>query len=661
MKPMNQGHGFEEFLAIREELISCISQIAATLNGIGGGAERAKQLTISQETLREDAFRLMVVGEFKRGKSTLINALLGKDVLPARVAPCTAIITEVRYAEQPRAVLHFNDTDKGSIAVNVDKLRDYVTIDQDASDDDDASSQVSKSPYSKMELHYPLPLCKNNVILVDSPGLNEHKTRTTVALDFLSKADALVLVLSCRQQFSQSEQRFVDVDLGGRNLRNVFFVWNHFDEIVDSHDDIADIKKLSKQRLESRAGSNARIFYVSARDALLGKKHGDDAKLDRSGLMRFEAALERFLATERGRVKLLTPLQMAEAALREAVTELIPYSESLLLQPLEQLTKAYEEQRPKLVEIENQRDRLLRSVERRRDNLIREATSSYEQFVNDIELRIPQELGSFEIGKWETLFKKGATEEKVAQHLQDWFAERCKKWQEEELASIFKSHTQDLEDAIERQTEDFEAKLKNLRQAFVTSITTGDSEQDDISITNRLFSAVGGLLLAGPGSALEGAAMGVKGMAKGLAVNILVGVGLLVTGVGLPVVLPVLISVGLVRTLMGGASARDKLRDKVSKKLIAELRKNVPETKARITSQINEAFEKLHSSLAVSLRIAIDEIAGQVQAVLKQKQEGEAQMKLEKQRLADARKTFVTVSKRLVALRNEVDALVEET
>jgi hypothetical protein len=92
---MNEGRGFEAFLATRETLAGTIQEISEVLGGLGGGGERARQLLDSRANLLQDAFRLMVVGEFKRGKSTLVNSLLGKDVLPARVAPCTAIITEV--------------------------------------------------------------------------------------------------------------------------------------------------------------------------------------------------------------------------------------------------------------------------------------------------------------------------------------------------------------------------------------------------------------------------------------------------------------------------------------------------------------------------------------------------------------------------------------
>ena len=651
---MNDTRGFDAFLATRQRLADCLSQVATVLGSVGGGGERARQLGDARNNLMQDAFRLMVVGEFKRGKSTLVNSLLGRDVLPARVAPCTAIITEVRYAEEPRAVLHYHDRSKEPVVVGVDELRKYVVIDESDDGDDNASDQISQSPYSLMELHYPLALCKNNVQIVDSPGLNEHKTRTKVALDFLSKADALVLVLSCQQALSQSELAFIDDQLGGRNLRHVFFIWNHFDAIIDSPDDIDDIRKRSKKYLEPRVGTNARIFYVSARTALLGKKNGDRAAVERSGLPPFEAALERFLAIDRGRVKLLTPLRMAETAVREAVTELIPRSEAMLAQPLDKLLKAYEEQRPRLEEVEAQRERLLRSVERRRDALIREASASYQRFVSDAELGIRAEVASVDVGTWDAIVSRRAANQQIASHLQGWLEARSKAWQDGDLARVFDAHAKDLEADIEAQSREFLANIDNVRRALAPSVAVVSGEQD-VSNANRVLAAVGGFFVGGIGSAIEGASMGFKGMAKGLALNIAVAAGLIVAGFGLPVVLPVLAAVGIARTLMGTKGTVDRMRDEVATNLVGELRKNAPEAAARITSQITEEFGKLHGHLDASLRIHIDEVAGQVQSILKEKQRGEAHMKAENQRLGAARQSLIAVAKQLEAIRNEID------
>ena len=103
--------GFGDYLALRARLAAAMSELEGALSALGAG-DRARHLAEARQHLTSDAFRLMVVGEFKRGKSTLINALLGQDVLPAKLAPCTAVITEVKHGDRPQAVLHHSDLDR---------------------------------------------------------------------------------------------------------------------------------------------------------------------------------------------------------------------------------------------------------------------------------------------------------------------------------------------------------------------------------------------------------------------------------------------------------------------------------------------------------------------------------------------------------------------
>jgi hypothetical protein len=102
--------------------------------------------------------------------------------------------------------MHFKD-DRKPVALDLegspDALKKYITIQGGASADDDAGPGVNTSPYAAAEVYYPLPLCRNNVEIVDSPGLNEHRTRTEVTKSFLAEADAMVLVLSCEQALSE--------------------------------------------------------------------------------------------------------------------------------------------------------------------------------------------------------------------------------------------------------------------------------------------------------------------------------------------------------------------------------------------------------------------------------------------------------------------------
>ena len=144
-----------------------------------------------------------------------------------------------------------------------------------------------------MELKYPLGLCKNGVKIIDSPGLNEHDSRTEVSMGYLGKADAVVMVLSCKQLLSKSELQFIEGDLSAnRDLNQNFFLLNHFDAIRDEPDDLADIKQLAEAKFAKLAVPRERVYFVSARDALLGRRDNNLSLIKESGIGQFEQALE---------------------------------------------------------------------------------------------------------------------------------------------------------------------------------------------------------------------------------------------------------------------------------------------------------------------------------------------------------------------------------
>lgn len=79
-----------------------------------GLREYAEALQALRSRMEGQTFSVGVVGEFKRGKSTVINSLLGEDLLPADILPATAVPTYIRWDTQPKAVVHFKDgTEKG--------------------------------------------------------------------------------------------------------------------------------------------------------------------------------------------------------------------------------------------------------------------------------------------------------------------------------------------------------------------------------------------------------------------------------------------------------------------------------------------------------------------------------------------------------------------
>lgn len=108
-----------------------------------------------------------VVGEFKRGKSTLVNAILQTDLCPADADIVTAVPTLIRYGQTPLAVAHFGRSDKEDAPmvdepVEVDQLVEFVS---------EAADPDRRRRLQSVEVWLPHRLLRTGVCLVDTPGV----------------------------------------------------------------------------------------------------------------------------------------------------------------------------------------------------------------------------------------------------------------------------------------------------------------------------------------------------------------------------------------------------------------------------------------------------------------------------------------------------------
>jgi tRNA U34 5-carboxymethylaminomethyl modifying GTPase MnmE/TrmE len=647
---MSAIRDYEGYMALRGRLAEDIAALAREAEALGA-PERAKRLQAAREALLSDAFKLMVLGEFKRGKSTLINAMLGRDVLPARVAPCTAVITEVKHGETPRALLFPREGGEAQ-EVPVDRLRDYITVQGDEDEEEDETPAAS-SPWSKLELEYPLELLRQNVMVIDSPGLNEHLTRTRLALDYLAGADAVVVVLSCQQALSASELAFIDRELAGRNLRHVFFVWNHLDAVAGDASEVAAVEKRTEEELAPRVGSSERVHYLSAREALVARKSGGEPA---PAFGAFEKSLEQFLASERGRVKLLTPLRAAETVLAEAQNHVIPEREALLEQPLRELEERYARERPRLDALEARREKLLATIERRREALVKEAVASYQRFAAETSRDLPDELRTVDVSVFQALLSRSRTHARLSEHLEGWFEGRVAGWREEALNPLVDKHLRQLQNELDEQARAFWEDLSAARAALVPQLRVQSGAEADVAPADRLLSAVGGFFVGGIGAAIEGASVGFRGMSRGLIFHIGIGAGLVALGLGMPIVLPVLAAVGVGRSVWEANQGVEKMRDRVAREVGAQLSASVPEVSGALADRLTGEFDRLIAAMDAGMRLAIEEAVGQVQAMLREKREGEEKLAAERVALAEARGRLDGLARQLATIRFELES-----
>ncbi len=255
------------------------------------------RLAMMRKHLEESAFSIAVVGEFKRGKSTVINALLGSSALPMDVMPATATVTRVVYGRVPTATLVRYDGRKDVVPIG--SLSQHITkIDQEA--------EARAAEIKEAIVAFPTMFCQNNVEIVDTPGLSDEAAMTRLTLDIIPKADAAIYVISALSPFSQTEVAFLEKLLDSVDTERVFFVVTHVDRISGARDLqrlIQSIQRRIHQVVEARRGkgeANVTIFPISAFNGLNGKETHDNMLYVSSGLPDLERALENYLAQSRG-------------------------------------------------------------------------------------------------------------------------------------------------------------------------------------------------------------------------------------------------------------------------------------------------------------------------------------------------------------------------
>lgn len=246
--------------------------------------ETIQELESLRHKFLESRFYLVFLGQFKRGKTSLLNAFVGTSLLPTGVLPLTSIVTIVRYGATPK--VHVKFLDNSTCEIGMGDLPLYVT---------EKGNAKNKKQVAEVEVLYPADLLRDGLCLVDTPGIGsifEHNTR--IAYDFVPRSDAAIFVFSPESPLSQSELDFL------RHLRayvdKIFFVFNKVDQV--SAGEREEIMEFAGGAIrEQIATSDLRLFAVSARQGLADSRAPEGPSPEASGLPDLMATLSSFLAS----------------------------------------------------------------------------------------------------------------------------------------------------------------------------------------------------------------------------------------------------------------------------------------------------------------------------------------------------------------------------
>ncbi len=259
-----------------------------------------------KERLKKGRFHLAILGQFKRGKSTLLNAILGEKILPTGVVPLTAIPTFIKKGKNYHIKISFQDSGKEKkIEISnsekmIEVLSQYVT---------EEKNPRNKLRVNEVEISIPnSPILNEGVVLIDTPGIGStHKHNTEATLNFLPQCDAALFVLSPDPPITEVEMEFLK-NVKGR-LKKLILILNKKDYLEE--EELEKLISFLIHTIEKNLEEKFEVFSVSAKNGLRGKLEKNGNLIEKSGLKKLEHFLRNKLVAEKNKI--------LENAIREKV------------------------------------------------------------------------------------------------------------------------------------------------------------------------------------------------------------------------------------------------------------------------------------------------------------------------------------------------------
>ncbi len=305
---------FSEELTERLDVTNVIEQVAACIEEqFSPSANIAQRAHSLHRRLIEKRFQVAILGQFKRGKSTFLNALLGEALLPSGVIPLTAIPTFISWGSEPCVrVSYLGNRPPVQIgAATPDDIRNtlFTFVAEEANTE-------NRLNVARVDLIYSAPILKDGVSFIDTPGIGSTNAHNTdMALSVLPECDAALFIVSADPPITQLELDYLGAIRS--KVARLIFVLNKIDYLEENDVHTAqDFLRSTVERLPDQIADLA-IFCVSARAGLRAKKNADKGALEESGMAEVEQYLLDFLHREKLSLLEIAGIQKASDLIAE--------------------------------------------------------------------------------------------------------------------------------------------------------------------------------------------------------------------------------------------------------------------------------------------------------------------------------------------------------
>lgn len=571
-------------------------------------------LSETNKRLKDENLRVLVMGKFSSGKSTFLNGLLGRPLLPMKAIPTTAVIGEIRYSDTEKIVLlpkkgKWNGGD-ATFEISASELGKYITIDHTESDN-------SENPFEKVYINSPLAICKNGIEFVDSPGLDDPTSHDSVTKEYLPTADAIIYCMNSQAAYSAKDKDEIEA-LRSLGYTSIIFVLTYFDvlqendEMMGTNDAQTTKEHILKTLSPLTDLGETGIFFVNSLAAIKGKMNHDAVMLQKSNFPIVEKRMEEILVNERGRIKIIRSLYQTKSINRKNgnyIADSIALANnrhSLIAQQLATARQALTQAQNKADIINQQvgngvtdiakiaRDRgalyLISGLIPNVDNWVNEANP--EKGINLLHLK--------------SSIKEYT--EAIIDHMKSKISSSMSSWCKDSLVrDCIEGQFNNL---LVSQKENLSSYQEDLSKVKVNLNLPIDGEQigDKLSpsTASRVLSAGGSLLIGDIFGAITGGVLGFKAMLTTLAAELTAGIVLGIVSLFTPVGLPALIIAAILAALGSFTGNVMSIKSQVKKKIIGETKRILGENKEKFSSEIFTAVKSTLSKIQTKIKDELD-------------------------------------------------------
>ena len=287
---------------------------------VGEGTKASDIISKLAQNVQNPELIVPVLGSQGMGKSTLINAILGANILPNDADETTCVPVEIRYGTNEKAVVYFQSGETAEIELSCDSLREFV---------DNNENDGNEKCVSHIALETPSELLKTGLVIVDLPGVgsltqNNHET----TMRYIRQLCTAIFVIPTVPTIRRSEEVFIRG--AWSSFSSAIFVQNRWDDETDQEvNDSVAFNSLVLKNIAKNANTtfNGKICVVNAYRAILSRLHNDSAECERSNLPELLTELENLgenrinLETANFKAKVGSYIEAAQAAIMQYIAE----------------------------------------------------------------------------------------------------------------------------------------------------------------------------------------------------------------------------------------------------------------------------------------------------------------------------------------------------